>query len=389
MLKPMASSKKADIQRNVYVMALTLMSNMSKQPDRNKALEAGLQQIEKQFGKGAIIKMSDEELKIVDAIPSGSFALDLALGIRGIPRGRITEIFGPESAGKTTIVYHLIAETQKAGGNAVFIDAEHALDPEYARAIGVDVDNLFVAQPTTGEEALEIADIMARSGGADLIAVDSVAALTPKAELEGLMGQQTVGLQARMMSQAMRKLTGNLNKSGTAMLFTNQIREKVGVMFGSPETTPGGRALKFYASVRMDIRRTGQIKGKNEQGVDEVVGNETRVKIVKNKVAPPFRQAEFEIRYGTGISKEGEIITLGTEQGVLKKAGAFYSYEGETIGQGKEKAVAFLKNPENAETREKIEKELWASYGIGEEIAVPDDSLSEAEIKEFEAGLED
>jgi recombination protein RecA len=307
--------------------------------DRKKALGAALGQIEKQFGKGAVMRMGDARaVGNVPVISTGSLTLDVALGIGGIPRGRVVEIYGPESSGKTTLTLQAIAEAQKAGGTAAFVDAEHALDPEYARALGVNVDELLVSQPDTGEQALEIADMLVRSSAVDIVVVDSVAALTPKAEIEGEMGDSHVGLQARLMSQALRKLTANIKRSNTTVIFINQIRMKIGVMFGSPETTTGGNALKFYSSVRMDIRRIGAIK----KG-DEVVGNETRVKVVKNKMAPPFRQAEFEILYGEGISREGELIELGVKQGLVEKSGAWYSYNGERIGQGKDNVRNHLK----------------------------------------------
>ncbi|MCW2997795.1 MAG: recA, partial [Solirubrobacterales bacterium] len=313
---------------------------------RDTALQGALQQIERQFGKGSVMRMGDPDAQVrVQAIPTGSLALDLALGIGGVPRGRIVEVFGPESSGKTTLMYHIMAEAQKLGGVCAFIDAEHAMDPLYAERIGVDIDELLVSQPDYGEQALEIADMLVRSGAVDVICVDSVAALTPRAELEGQMGDQTVGLQARMMSQAMRKLAGNLNRTQTLCIFTNQIREKIGVMFGSPETQPGGRALKFYSSQRLDIRRIETLK----EGT-EAVGNRVRVKVVKNKVAAPFKQAEFDIIYGRGISREGGLIDMGVEQGFVRKAGAWYTYEGDQLGQGKENARNFLRdNPELAD----------------------------------------
>lgn len=311
--------------------------------DRKKALSAALQQIEKQFGKGSIMRMGDESVaRDIQAVSTGSLNIDIALGIGGLPKGRIVEIYGPESSGKTTLTLHAIAEAQKAGGTAAFIDAEHALDPAYAEKLGVDVDNLLVSQPDTGEQALEIADMLVRSGGVDIVVVDSVAALTPKAEIEGDMGDSHMGLQARLMSQALRKLTANIKRTNTLVIFINQIRMKIGVMFGSPETTTGGNALKFYSSVRLDIRRIGAIK----KG-DEVVGNETRVKIVKNKVSPPFKQAEFEILYNQGISRAGEIIDLGVKCNLIDKAGAWYSCNGNRIGQGKENVRQYLlDNPE-------------------------------------------
>ncbi|HSJ48965.1 MAG TPA: recombinase RecA [Gammaproteobacteria bacterium] len=314
--------------------------------NKRKALGAALGQIEKQFGKGAVMRMGDVVARDVEVVSSGSLALDVALGVGGYPRGRVIEIYGPESSGKTTLTLQAIAEVQKLGGTAAFVDAEHALDPGYAEKLGVNVDDLLVSQPDTGEQALEITDMLVRSGAVDIVVVDSVAALTPKAEIEGEMGDSHMGLHARLMSQALRKLTANIKRSNTMVIFINQIRMKIGVMFGSPETTTGGNALKFYASVRLDIRRIGAIK----KG-DEVVGNETRVKVVKNKVAPPFRQAEFEILYGEGISREGELIELGVKHGFIDKAGAWYSYQGDRIGQGKENVRQFLKdNPDIAKT---------------------------------------
>ena len=326
--------------------------------NRKKALAAALGQIERQFGKGAVMRMGDTAVKDVDVISTGSLNLDIALGIGGLPRGRVIEIYGPESSGKTTMTLHAIAECQKAGGTAAFIDAEHALDPGYAEKLGVNIDDLLVSQPDTGEQALEITDMLVRSGGVDMVVVDSVAALTPKAEIEGDMGDSHMGLQARLMSQALRKLTANIQRSNTMVIFINQIRMKIGVMFGSPETTTGGNALKFYASVRLDIRRIGAIK----KG-DEIVGNSTRVKVVKNKMAPPFKQAEFEIIYGEGVSHEGEIIDLGVQLGFINKAGAWYSYKDAKIGQGKENVRNYLKeHPEIAETVEKgIREQLLAS----------------------------
>ena len=324
--------------------------------NRKQALAAALQQIERQFGKGAIMRMGDgTAAEGIGVVSTGSLNLDTALGIGGLPRGRVVEIYGPESSGKTTLTLHAIAECQKAGGTAAFVDAEHALDPIYAENLGVNVEDLLVSQPDTGEQALEITDMLVRSGAVDMVVVDSVAALTPKAEIEGDMGDSHVGLQARLMSQALRKLTGNIKRSNCMVIFINQIRMKIGVMFGSPETTSGGNALKFYASVRLDIRRIGALK----KG-DEVVGNQTRVKVVKNKLAPPFRQAEFEIIYGEGISREGEIIELGVSHGFVDKAGAWYSYQGDRIGQGKENVRQFLKdNPEMAaEIDQKIRAEL-------------------------------
>ncbi|MEY4685482.1 MAG: recombinase RecA [Pseudomonadota bacterium] len=328
--------------------------------NKQKALSAALSQIEKQFGKGSVMRMGDTPAtRDLEVIPTGSLALDVALGCGGLPRGRIVEIYGPESSGKTTLTLEVIAQAQKLGGVAAFIDAEHALDPGYAEKIGVNLDELLVSQPDTGEQALEIADMLVRSGGVDIVVVDSVAALTPKAEIEGEMGDSHVGLQARLMSQALRKLTANIKRSNTLVIFINQIRMKIGVMFGSPETTTGGNALKFYASVRLDIRRVGAIKSG-----DEVIGNETRVKVVKNKVAPPFRNAEFEIIYGEGVSREGELVDLGVTHELLQKAGSWYSYEGDRVGQGKDNVKTFLKDhPDIADALESRirEKTLGAS----------------------------
>lgn len=316
--------------------------------EKNKALDAALSQIERQFGKGSVMRLGATTPEAIEAISTGSLGLDLALGVGGLPKGRVVEIYGPESSGKTTLTLQVIAACQKQGGTAAFVDAEHALDPIYAQKLGVNIDELLISQPDTGEQALEIADMLVRSNAVDIVVVDSVAALTPKAEIEGEMGDSHVGLQARLMSQALRKLTGNIKRSNTLVIFINQIRMKIGVMFGNPETTTGGNALKFYASVRLDIRRTGAIK-KGE----EVIGSETRVKVVKNKVAPPFRQAEFDILYGEGISREGEIIDLGAVHNVIEKSGAWYSYQGERIGQGKDNARAFLKqNPDIAQAIE-------------------------------------
>jgi len=320
--------------------------------ERHKALEVALGQIEKQFGTGSVMKMGEKSTMGIESIPTGALALDLALGIGGLPRGRVTEIYGPESSGKTTLATHVVAEAQRNGGICAYVDAEHAMDPVYAKAIGVDIDELLISQPDTGEQALEITDMLVRSGAIDVIVIDSVAALTPRAEIEGDMGDTHVGLQARLMSQALRKLTGNLNKSRTICIFINQLREKIGVMFGSPETTPGGRALKFYSSVRLDIRRIEAIK----QGM-EVVGNRTRVKVVKNKCAPPFKQAEFDIMYGTGISREGSVIDLAVNEGIVKKAGAWYTYDGEQLGQGRENAKQFL--ADNAEIMVEITDRVW------------------------------
>jgi recombination protein RecA len=325
--------------------------------DRDKALDMALGQIEKQFGKGAVMRMGEESRQRIPAIPTGALSLDIALGIGGLPRGRVVEIYGPESSGKTTVALHAIAEAQKAGGIAAFIDAEHALDPGYAAALGVDVEAMLVSQPDTGEQALEITDMLVRSGAVDIVVIDSVAALTPKAEIEGEMGDTHVGLQARLMSQALRKLAGTLHKSRTSAVFINQLREKIGVMFGSPETTPGGRALKFYSSVRLDVRRIESLK----DGTD-VVGNRVRVKVVKNKVAPPFKQAEFDILYGEGISKEGAIIDIGVDSGIVKKAGAWYTYDGEQLGQGRENARKFLK--EHDEVAAEISKKVTEKLGL-------------------------
>ena len=328
--------------------------------NKSKALSAALAQIEKQFGKGSIMRLGDSKVEDVQVVSTGSLGLDIALGIGGLPRGRVVEIYGPESSGKTTLTLQVIAEVQKLGGAAAFIDAEHALDPQYAQKIGVDVGQLLISQPDTGEQALEIADMLVRSGGVDFVVIDSVAALTPKAEIEGEMGEPQMGLQARLMSQALRKLTANIKRTNTLVIFINQIRMKIGVMFGNPETTTGGNALKFYASVRLDIRRTGSIK-KN----DEVIGSETRVKVVKNKVAPPFRQAEFDILYGEGISREGEIIELGVDHKLVEKAGAWYSYNGERIGQGKDNAREYLK--EHPEMAREIENKVRAAVGVAEQ----------------------
>jgi recombination protein RecA len=322
--------------------------------NRKKALSAALGQIEKQFGKGSVMRFGDAAAaRDIEAVSTGSLGLDVALGIGGLPRGRVVEIYGPESSGKTTLTLQVVAEMQKLGGTAAFVDAEHALDPEYARKVGVNVDDLLISQPDTGEQALEITDMLVRSGAVDVIVVDSVAALTPKAEIEGEMGDQHMGLQARLMSQALRKLTGNIKRSNSMVIFINQIRMKIGVMFGNPETTTGGNALKFYASVRLDIRRTGAIK-KGE----EVIGSETRVKVVKNKVAPPFKTAEFEILYGHGISREGEVVDLGVKENIIEKSGAWYSFNGDRIGQGKENAREFLL--EHKDIAAEIEKQIRA-----------------------------
>jgi recombination protein RecA len=322
--------------------------------DKGKSLETAISQIETQFGPGTIMRMGEREVQSIPSISTGSLGLDLALGIMGLPKGRVVEIFGPESSGKTTLTLQVIAECQKQGGTAAFIDAEHALDPIYAEKIGVKIDDLLLSQPDTGEQALEVADIMVKSGGIDVLVIDSVAALVPRAEIEGEMGDHHVGLQARLMSQALRKITGNIKKSNTLVIFINQIRMKIGVMFGSPETTSGGNALKFYSSVRLDIRRIGTVKDG-----DEVAGNETRVKVVKNKVSPPFRQAEFQILYNKGINRAGEIIDIGVEKKIVEKAGAWYAYEGEKIGQGKINASQWLKD--NPSIAKKIEKQITDS----------------------------
>ena len=336
--------------------------------DREKALDMALSQVRKSHGEGSIMKMGDKTTMQVETVPTGALALDLALGVGGLPRGRVVEIFGPESSGKSTLAMHVVAEAQRNGGIAAYIDAEHAMDPVYAKAIGVDIDELLISQPDTGEQALEIADTLIRSGALDVVVIDSVAALTPRAEIEGEMGDSHVGLQARLMSQALRKLTANLNKSKTICIFINQLREKIGVMFGSPETTPGGRALKFYSSVRLDIRRIEAIK----DGV-EVVGNRTRVKVVKNKVASPFKQAEFDIMYGKGVSREGSIIDIGVELGIVNKSGAWYTYEGEQLGQGKENAKTFL--IETPELAMEIDEKIRAQVGLGKDA--PADLMTE------------
>jgi recombination protein RecA len=335
--------------------------------DREKALDAALAQIERQFGKGSVMRLGEQGRAPVEVIPTGSIALDIALGIGGLPRGRIVEIYGPESSGKTTLALHAIANVQKAGGIAAIIDAEHALDPTYAAGLGVDLDSLYVSQPDTGEQALEIADTLVRSGAVDLIVIDSVAALVPRAEIEGEMGDSHVGLQARLMSQALRKMAGALSQTGTTAIFINQLREKIGVMFGSPETTTGGKALKFYSSVRLDIRRIETLKGGTE-----AVGNRTRVKVVKNKMAPPFKQAEFDILYGEGISREGSLIDMGVDAGIVKKSGAWYTYEGDQLGQGKENSRAFLRD--NPDLANEIEKRLKETYGVGAQVDEPADA---------------
>ncbi|WP_277613890.1 recombinase RecA [Neobacillus muris] len=342
--------------------------------DRKAALEMALKQIEKQFGKGSIMKMGEQAETKVSTVPSGSLALDVALGVGGYPRGRIIEIYGPESSGKTTVALHAIAEVQAKGGQAAFIDAEHALDPAYAQKLGVNIDELLLSQPDTGEQALEIAEALVRSGAIDIIVIDSVAALVPKAEIEGEMGDAHVGLQARLMSQALRKLSGAINKSKTIAVFINQIREKVGIMFGNPETTPGGRALKFYSTIRLEVRRAEQLK----QGND-IVGNKTKVKVVKNKVAPPFRTAEVDIMYGEGISKEGEIIDMGSELDIVQKSGAWYSYNDERLGQGRENAKLFLR--ENPDIRLEIQTKIREHYGLdGDKTVVESDDDEQFEL---------
>ncbi len=332
--------------------------------NRDKALDVALANIEKQFGKGSVMRLGDETRAPLEVIPTGAISLDIALGLGGLPRGRVVEIYGPESSGKTTVALHAVANAQAAGGIVAFIDAEHALDPEYAQRLGVDTDALLVSQPDSGEQALEIADMLIRSGALDLIVIDSVAALVPRAEIEGEMGDSHVGLQARLMSQALRKMTGALNGANTTAIFINQLREKIGVMFGSPETTTGGRALKFYSSVRLDVRRIETLKDGNE-----MVGNRTRVKVVKNKVAPPFKQAEFDIMYGLGISREGGLIDVGVEAGLVRKAGAWYTYEGDQLGQGKENARTFLRD--NPDLANEIEKKILEKLGIGPAVDTP------------------
>lgn len=348
--------------------------------DKQKALSAALGQIEKQFGKGSVMRLGDAPLADIEVVSTGSLGLDVALGIGGLPRGRVVEIYGPESSGKTTLALQVIAEMQKTGGTAAFVDAEHALDPLYAEKLGVDIDNLLVSQPDTGEQALEITDMLVRSGAVDIVVIDSVAALTPRAEIEGDMGDHHVGLQARLMSQALRKLTANIKRTNTLVIFINQIRMKIGVMFGNPETTTGGNALKFYASVRLDIRRIGAVK----KG-DEVTGNETRVKVVKNKVAPPFKKAEFDILYGEGISRHGEIITLGVDQGIIDKSGAWYSYNGDRIGQGKDNVRNFLK--ENPHISDDIEGQIRAIL-LPETVKSPTSSKEKSTEKSTEKAAE-
>lgn len=341
--------------------------------DKLKALDMALSQIEKQFGKGSIMRMGEASAKMaVEVIPTGSLAIDIALGVGGVPRGRMVEIYGPESSGKTTVALHIVAEAQKLGGVAAFIDAEHALDPIYAKALGVNIDNLLVSQPDTGEQAMEICEALVRSGAVDVVVIDSVAALVPRAEIEGEMGDSHVGLQARLMSQALRKLTGAISKSKTCVVFINQIREKIGVMFGNPETTTGGRALKFYATIRIDVRRTETLK----QGQD-MIGNRTKVKVVKNKVAPPFKQAEFDIMYGEGISREGSIVDIGTDMDIIAKSGAWYSYNGERLGQGRENVKDFLK--QHPDIAAEIEKRIRANISV---TAVPSSDEPETEQEE-------
>ncbi|MDH4170315.1 MAG: recombinase RecA [Acidimicrobiia bacterium] len=354
--------------------------------NREKALGMALSQIEKNFGHGAVMKMGEKTTLNIEAVPTGALALDLALGIGGLPRGRVTEIFGPESSGKSTLATHVVAEAQRNGGICAYIDAEHAMDPIYAKAIGVDIDELLISQPDTGEQALEICDMLVRSGAIDVIVIDSVAALTPRAEIEGDMGDTHVGLQARLMSQALRKLTSNLNKTKTILIFINQLREKIGVMFGSPETTPGGRALKFYSSVRLDIRRIESLK----DGA-EVVGNRTRVKVVKNKVSPPFRQAEFDIMYGQGISREGSVLDLGVDLDIVKKSGAWYTYEGEQLGQGRENSKSFLtENPEvMVEITDKVMRAAMPEKYEDDTLDVTDDAEEFSEADETPIMLDD
>lgn len=349
--------------------------------DRQQALDQALKQIEKQFGKGSIMRLGEQTDRVVSTIPTGSLALDIALGVGGYPRGRVIEIYGPESSGKTTVALHAIAEVQAQGGQAAFIDAEHALDPVYAQKLGVNIDELLLSQPDTGEQALEIAEALVRSGAVDIVVIDSVAALVPRAEIEGEMGDSHVGLQARLMSQALRKLSGAINKSNTIAIFINQIREKVGVMFGNPEVTPGGRALKFYSSVRLEVRRAEQIK----QGSD-IVGNKTKIKVVKNKVAPPFKTAEVDIMYGEGISKEGEIVDMGSDLDIIQKSGAWYAYNGERLGQGRENAKQFLK--ENADLKNEIAAKIREHYDLAEDAGSHENEKA-ADEKEAVEGQEE
>ncbi len=348
--------------------------NPGRAADREQALQSALAQIEKQFGRGSIMRLGEEGRVPVEVIPTGSIALDVALGIGGLPRGRIVEVYGPESSGKTTVALHAIANTQRAGGIAAFIDAEHALDPIYAQRLGVDLDSLYVSQPDTGEQALEIADTLVRSGAMDLIVIDSVAALVPRAEIEGDMGDSHVGLQARLMSQALRKMAGALSTSKTTAIFINQLREKIGVMFGSPETTTGGKALKFYSSVQLDVRRIETLKGGSE-----AVGNRVRVKVVKNKLAPPFKQAGFDILYGEGISREGGLIDVGVDQGFVRKSGAWYTYDGDQLGQGKENARAFLRD--NPDLCDELEKRIKERLGVGPKVDQPADDVAATATK--------
>lgn len=351
--------------------------------DRSAALDVALRQIEKQFGKGSIMKLGESTHMQVEVVSSGSLALDIALGVGGFPKGRIIEVYGPESSGKTTVALHAIAEAQKVGGTAAFIDAEHALDPKYASNLGVNIDELLLSQPDTGEQALEIAEALVRSGAVDIIVIDSVAALVPKAEIEGEMGDSHMGLQARLMSQALRKLSGVINKSGTTAIFINQLREKIGVMFGNPETTPGGRALKFYSTIRLDVRRVESIKNGND-----IIGNRTKIKVVKNKVAPPFKQADIDMMYGLGISKEGGIIDIGTDMDIVNKSGAWFSYEGERLGQGRENAKQFLKD--HPEISDVIEKKIREASNLTNAVVPPtaleekEDELEEQELLEME-----
>ena len=347
-----------------------------KTDEREKAIDNAIAQIDRNYGKGAVMRLGDRGRVPVNIIPTGAASLDVALGIGGLPRGRIVEIYGPESSGKTTVALHAVANAQKAGGVAAFIDAEHALDPDYARKLGVDTDALLISQPDSGEQALEIADMLIRSGALDIIVIDSVAALVPRAEIDGEMGDSHVGLQARLMSQALRKMTGAINGSGTTAIFINQLREKIGVMFGSPETTTGGKALKFYASIRLDVRRIETLK----DGTD-MVGNRTRVKVVKNKMAPPFKQAEFDIMYGQGISREGSLIDLGVEAGFVRKAGAWYTYEGDQLGQGKENARQFLKD--NPDLSDELDKRIKEHLGVGPVVDEPADDLADIPATEF------
>jgi recombination protein RecA len=347
-------------------------SSLASDKEKGKSLENAMAQIDRAHGKGAVMRLGDQARAPIEVIPTGATTLDIALGIGGLPRGRVVEIYGPESSGKTTVALHAIANAQKAGGVAAFIDAEHALDPEYAKRLGVDTDALLISQPDSGEQALEIADMLIRSGALDIIVIDSVAALVPRAEIDGEMGDSHVGLQARLMSQALRKMTGAINGSGTTAIFINQLREKIGVMFGSPETTTGGKALKFYASVRLDVRRIETLK----DGTD-MVGNRTRIKVVKNKLAPPFKQAEFDIMYGTGISREGSLIDVGVDTGFVRKAGAWYTYEGDQLGQGKENSRKFLKD--NPDLANELEKRIMEHMGIGPNVALP----AEPEVAEI------